>query len=129
MDSVMTCATHNDITRGSIPKREHLRTPCLAPALASCAVAFAGCGPGTVVRYALTDLLTAEPGPLKPLADALHANVDRVPSIAHERHQLRRSIPGVRVPTLPDAWVDLHGYSVIGQRPVERLLGSIDVPA
>ncbi|MCY4507465.1 MAG: phytase, partial [Acidobacteria bacterium] len=40
-----------------------MKTHWLATTLASCAVAFAGCSPGTVVRCALTDLMTPEPEP------------------------------------------------------------------
>ena len=40
-----------------------MRARRLAAALACCCLTVAGCSPGTVVRCALTDLLTTEPGP------------------------------------------------------------------
>ncbi len=40
-----------------------MRARQLAAALACCYLTVAGCSPGTVVRCALTDLLTTEPGP------------------------------------------------------------------
>ncbi len=40
-----------------------MRARRLTAALAFCSLAVAGCSPGTVVRCALTELLTAEPGP------------------------------------------------------------------
>lgn len=40
-----------------------MKTHRLTAALAFCSLSFAGCSPGTVVRCALTDLMTPEPGP------------------------------------------------------------------
>ena len=40
-----------------------MRTRRLTAALAFCALSVAGCSPGTMVRCALTDLMTPEPGP------------------------------------------------------------------
>ncbi len=40
-----------------------MKTRRLTAALAFCSLSFTGCSPGTVVRCALTDLLTPEPGP------------------------------------------------------------------
>lgn len=40
-----------------------MKTRRVTAALAFCSLAIAGCSPGTMVRCALTDLLTAEPGP------------------------------------------------------------------
>ena len=56
-----------------------MKTHWLAIALASCAAAFAGCSPGTMVRCALTDLMTPEPGPQPADTRAVAAAAETTP--------------------------------------------------
>ena len=51
----------------------------LTAALAFCSLAFAGCSPGTVVRCALTDLMTPEPGPQPADTRTVAAAAETVP--------------------------------------------------
>ena len=56
-----------------------MKTHRLTAALAFCSLAVAGCSPGTVVRCALTDLLTAEPGPQPADTRTVPATVETAP--------------------------------------------------
>ena len=56
-----------------------MRTHWLATVLTSFAVAFAGCSPSTVVRCALTDLMTPEPGPQPADTRTVTAAAETVP--------------------------------------------------
>ena len=56
-----------------------MKTPSLVAVLASCSLATAGCSPGTVVRCALADLMTPEPGPQPADTRTVPAAAETVP--------------------------------------------------
>ncbi len=56
-----------------------MKTRSLLTVLASCSLATAGCSPGTVVRCALTDLMTPEPGPQPANTRTVTAAAETVP--------------------------------------------------
>ena len=56
-----------------------MKTRRLAAALAFCSLGVAGCSPGTMVRCALTDLMTPEPGPQPADTRAVAAAAETAP--------------------------------------------------
>ena len=56
-----------------------MKTRSLLAVLASCSLATAGCSPGTVVRCALTDLMTPQPGPQPADTRTVTATAETVP--------------------------------------------------
>ena len=79
VSSAMTSTTREGITRDGSSREANMRAHGLTAALAFCSLGVAGCSPGTMVRCALTDLMTPEPGPQPADTRAVAAAAETTP--------------------------------------------------